>query len=73
MRRHPIPPDAPVCGTHQSDGDPTCDVSTSPVVDITALCLKEASYPFQGSQRLHSQYPINGGYEGQMVLAFLEA
>ena len=27
VRRHPVPPDALVCGPHQSDGDPTLDVS----------------------------------------------
>ena len=27
VRRHPGPPDAPVCGPHKCDGDPTLDVS----------------------------------------------
>ena len=30
VRRQPGPPDETVCGPHQSDGDPTIDVSTCP-------------------------------------------
>ena len=32
VRRHPGPPDTLVCGPHQSDGDPTIDVSAHPCV-----------------------------------------
>ena len=34
------PPDAPVCGPHQSDGDPTLDVSARPRVGLPPLCCK---------------------------------
>ena len=27
VQRHPGPPDTPVCGPYQSDGDPTLDLS----------------------------------------------
>ena len=30
VRRHPGPPDAPVCDSHQSYGNPTLDVSIRP-------------------------------------------
>ena len=30
MRRHPGTPDAPMCGPHKSDGNPTLDISASP-------------------------------------------
>ena len=53
--RHPEPPDAPVCGPHQFDGNPTLDVSACPVVGIPPLCCKVTGYPFQVSHSLHTQ------------------
>ena len=38
LRRHPGPPDALVCGPHQSDGDPTLDVPACPSVGLPPLC-----------------------------------
>ena len=37
VRRHPGPPDAPVCGLHQSDGNLTLDISTRPGVGLPPL------------------------------------
>ena len=38
VRRHPGTLDALVCGLHQSDGDPTLDVSARPWVGFLPLC-----------------------------------
>ena len=73
VRRHPVPPYALVCGQHQSDGDPTLDISARPGEGLQPICCEAAGYPFQGSCRLHTQYPINGGDEGRKVSALLEA
>ena len=54
VRRHAGPPDAPVCGLHQSDDDPTLDVAARPGVGLPPLCCDAAGYPFQGSCRLHT-------------------
>ena len=35
---HPGPPDVPVCGSHQSDVNPTIDVSARPQVGLLPLC-----------------------------------
>ena len=48
VRRHPGPPDAPMCGLHQSDGAPTLDVSASPRVGFPPLYGKAAGYYFSG-------------------------
>ena len=45
---HPGPPDAPVCGLHQSDGDPTIDVYSRPRVGLPPLCCYATGNPFQG-------------------------
>ena len=55
------PPDALVCGLHQSDVNHTLDATTHPRVGFLPLCCKLAGYLFQGSPQLHTQYPINGG------------
>ena len=73
VRQHPGPPDATVCGLHQIDGDPTIDVSAHPGVGLPPLCCKEAGYLFQGIQRLHTEYPINGGDKGRKNSTSLEA
>ena len=65
--------DAPVCGPHQSDGNPDLDVSALPIVGLLSLCLELTDYPFYGSLCLHTQYPINGGNEGREMATLLEA
>ena len=55
VRRHPWPSDVPVCGRHQSDCDPTLDISARLWVGLSPLWCKETGYPFQGSRRLHSE------------------
>ena len=73
MRRNPVPPDAPVCGPHQSDVEPTLDVSAHPIVGLPPLCCEENGDPFQGRHRLHTHQPVDGGKEGREVLKLLEA
>ena len=53
--RHPGPPDAPVCGPHQSDGSPNLDVSARLGLGLRPLCCEAACYLFQGSCCLHTQ------------------
>ena len=53
--RHPWPSDALVCGPHQSDCNPTIDVSTRLWVGLSRLWCEATGYPFQGSRRLHSK------------------
>ena len=48
MRRYPGPPDAPVCGPHQSDDNHNIDVSARPRVGLLPLCCKATGYLFQG-------------------------
>ena len=48
MLRHPESPDAPMCGPHQSDGNPTLDVTARPRVGLRPLCGQATSYSFQG-------------------------
>ena len=55
VRRHPGPPDAPVCVPHQSDGGPTIDVCARPGVGLLTLCYEAAGYPILGSRRLHTK------------------
>ena len=47
VRRHHGPPDAPVCGLHQSDGNPTLYVSSRPRVGLLPLFCEATGYPFQ--------------------------
>ena len=70
--RLPRLPDAPMCGMHQSDGNPTIDASYRPGVGLTPICCKVDGYPLQGSRCLHTQYAINGGDERRKMLTFLE-
>ena len=70
--RHPGPPDAPVCGPHQSDGDPTLNVSVSTRLGLPPLFDEATSYPLQGSRRLHTQQPVDRGNKGISVSKFLE-
>ena len=70
---HLGPLDAPVCGLHQSDGNPTRGVSAQPRVGFLPFGCEAASYPFQGSPFLHYKYPINGGDKGRKMLTLLEA
>ena len=62
-----------LCRTHQSDGDPTLDVSTRPRVGLPPLCWKVTGYLFQDIRRLHAQQPANGGNKGREVSALLES
>ena len=73
MCRQPRPPDALVCGPHQSDGNPTFDISARPRIGLLPLFCEVDGYPFQVSLRLHTQYPINGGDERRKMSTFLEA
>ena len=47
VRRHPGPPDAPVCGPHQSDGDPTIDVSARPIVGLMPIFARRLDILFR--------------------------
>ena len=71
--QHPGPPDALVCGPHQSYGNISLNVSTCPGVGMLPLCCEAVVYPFQGRRRLQNQYPINGGDERQKMSMLLEA
>ena len=73
VHRHPGPPDAPVCGPHQIDVDPTRDVSARPRVWLPPLCGEATEYPFQGSRRLHTQNPVGVGNKGIEVSTLLGA
>ena len=53
VRRHPGTSDTAVGDLHQSDGDPTLDLSARPGVGLPTLCCEAAGYPFQGSCRPH--------------------
>ena len=65
--------DAPLFGPYQSYGDPTIDVSAHPRVGLPPLCCEVTGYPFQGSRRLHTQQPVEGGKEGREMSELLEA
>ena len=73
LRRHPGPPDVPVCGPHQSDGNLTLDVSAHPGVGLPPLCCNAAGYHFKGIHCFHTHYPVNRGEEERKVSALLEA
>ena len=72
MRRYPVPPDAPECGPHHSDGDPNLDVSTRTRIGLPPLCCTATGYTFQGGCCLHTQQPLDGGKEIIEVLELLE-
>ena len=63
MRWHSGPPDAPVCGLHQINGNLTLDLYAYPQVGLLPICYEVDGYPFQITRGLHIQYPINGGEE----------
>ena len=46
MFLHPGPPDAQVCGPHQSDGNHTLDASARPGVGLQPIFCEEAGYTF---------------------------
>ena len=69
----PGPLDAPICGPHQSDGNPTIDISARPRVGLPPLCCEATGYPFQGSRRPQTHQPDDGGNEGREVSELLEA
>ena len=47
MCQHPGSLDTTVCGPHQSDSNPTLDVSARPWVYLLTLCCEAADYPLQ--------------------------
>ena len=73
LRWNPGPLDAPVCGLHQIDGNPTLDIYTRPWVGLPPLCSEATGYPLQGSRLLHTHKSINGGKKGVEVSALMEA
>ena len=54
MLRCPGSPDSPMCGPHQSDGNPNLDVTARPRVGFLTLCCQATSYSLQGSRCLHT-------------------
>ena len=60
-------------GAHQSDDNPTLDVSTRLRVGLPPLGDQSTGYPFQGSRRLHPQQPVHQGNKGREVPTLLEA
>ena len=72
VRWHPGPPDAMVCGLHQSDGNPTLDVNANPGLGLPPLFWEVAGYPFKCSHHLYTQYPINEGDEQRKMPLLLE-
>ena len=73
VRQHIGPPDAPMCGPHQSDGDPTLEIYTLTRVGLLPICCKATGYPFQGCRLLHTKKPVNGSNKGREVSTLLEA
>ena len=73
VRRHPVPPDAHLCGPHTSDGNPTLDIYACPWVRLPPLCYEATVYPLQVIRHLHTQQSIDGVNEGREVSALLEA
>ena len=70
---YPWSSDTPVGGPHQSDSNPTLDVSTRLWVGLLPFWCEATGYPFQGSRRLHPEKSINGGNEGWEVATLLKA
>ena len=58
--QHHRPPDAPVCGQYQSDGNPTIEVSARPQVGLPPFFCEATGYTLQGGRRLHPQQPVDG-------------
>ena len=76
MRWHSGPPDAPVCGLHQINGNLTLDLYAYPQVGLLPICCEAAGYNFLGSRCLHIQYPITaikGGNEGRKMAMLRKA
>ena len=73
VRWHLGTPDSPLCGPHQSDGNPTLDVSAHPSVGFSPLCCEVTGYPLQYIRFFHTQQSINGGNGGGEVCALMEA
>ena len=55
VRWYPGPPDATVCGPHQSDGNVTLYISIRPGVGMPPLFCEADGYPFLGSHQFHTQ------------------
>ena len=62
-----------MCGPHQSDGNPTLAITSSPRVGLSPLCGQATGYSLQGSRRLHNQKSINRDNKGGEVPALLDA
>ena len=60
-------------GAHQSDCNPTLDISTHIRVELLPLGGQATGYNFQGSRRLHPQQPFHRGDKGGEVPTLLEA
>ena len=71
MRRLPVSPDALMCGPHQSDGNPTLDLTARPGVGLLLLCVQATGYTLQGFRRLHTQKSIRRGNKCVEVHALL--
>ena len=73
LRRHLGPLHAPVCGPHQSDGDPNIDVSARHQVWLTPMFCEATGYPFQVGHCIHLHQPVGVGNEGREVSTLLVA
>ena len=62
VRRHPVPPDAPLCGPHHR-----------PRVGLPPLCCEATGYNFQGVCSLHSHLSVKRGKKVREVSALLQA
>ena len=60
-------------GAHQSDCNPTLDVSIRLWVGLLPLGGHSTGYPFQVSRRLHPHQPVHRGDKGGEVPTLLEA
>ena len=60
-------------GGHQSECNPTLDVSTRLRVGMPPLGGQATGYHFQGSRRLHPQQPVHRGDKEGEVPTLLEA
>ena len=67
IRLQPGSPDVPMCGPHQSDGNPTLDVTILPQVGLPPLCGQTTGYLLQGIRRLHTHKFIHQGNKGVEV------
>ena len=64
VRWHPGSSYAAMGGAHQSDCNPTIDVSARLQVGLIPLGGQATGYPFQGSRRLHPQQTVQRGDKG---------